>query len=176
MDPAVAFRRPSAYLPRTRPSVLQDNEVPIFGSEFNLFRQLHEKSRVLQDDLTQNNRYLIEIPKFNNYSQRYCSRPCGRRSETKLRCTFGAAPGSKNLQLTEKAPLAGGCNLGRRDATKRQLFMSCSGAIRRKIPVRHLILFKFFEISWLAGDVRLSRSPPLYWLMSLGNFYCVPRV
>jgi hypothetical protein len=35
-----------AHFPRTRASVLQDNKVPVFGSQFNWFRKLHETSRV----------------------------------------------------------------------------------------------------------------------------------
>ena len=70
-----------------------------------MFRQLHEKSRVLQDDLTQNNRYLIEIQKLNNkimLRAKVLQWAC-RRSEAERHDTFGAAAGSKNLSLAKKA-------------------------------------------------------------------------
>ena len=163
MDPAAAFRRPSAHFPRTRPSVLQDNEVPIFGSQFNLFRQLHEKSRVLQDDTTQNNQYLIEIQKFNNkiilrakVLQWALRPPFRNEAALYVRCCSRV---KKSLARQKGSARGGGCNLAQCCAAKRQLFTSCSGAIRRKFLCD--ILFNFFEASWLADDVRPSQPPLL---------------
>ena len=165
MDPAVAFRRPSAHFPRTRPSVLQDNEVPIFGSQFNLFRQLHEKSRVLQDDTTQNNQYLIEIQKFNNKIilrakvkvLQWALRPPFRNEAARyVRCCSRV---KKSLARQKGSARRGGCNLGqcsRRNA-------SYSRHVLAQYDEKFLcdILFNFFEASWLADDVRPSQHPSL---------------
>jgi hypothetical protein len=73
-----------------------------------LFRQLHDQSRVLWDDTTQNNQYLIEIQKLNNkimLRAKVLQWAC-HRSEAEPHCTFDAAAGSKNLSLVKKAPLA----------------------------------------------------------------------
>ncbi len=73
-------------------------------------------------------------------------------------CTFGAALKSKNLSLTKEAPLTGLAEFGpvRRGETPAVHIMFCRNTT--KTPVRNLI---FFEVSWLAGDVRPSQ-PSLF--------------
>jgi ribosomal protein L4 len=108
---------------------------------------------VLWDDTTQNNQYLIEIQKLNNkimLRAKVLQWAC-HRSEAEPHCTFGAAAGSKKPLARQK----GSARATQRNAYSRHVL----GPIRRKIPVRHLILFKFFELSWLADDAA-HRSHP----------------
>jgi hypothetical protein len=65
--------------------------------------------------------------------------------------------------LTEKAPLAWVAAIWA-GATRRNASYSCHVLARYdgKIPVRHLILFKFFEISWLAGMCTIAVASLYY--------------
>jgi hypothetical protein len=137
-----------------------------------LFRQLHDQSRVLWDDTTQNNQYLIEIQKLNNkimlrakVSQWASWPPFRSKAALHLRCCSRV----KNLSLAKKTPLAGVAATWASATQRNAYFTPCSGAIRRKIPVRHLILFKFLSSrGW--RTMRLIAVIPDCWLMLLSNF------
>lgn len=72
-----------------------------------MFRQLHDQSRVLWDDTTQNNQYLIEIQKLNNkimLRAKVLQWAC-HHSEAEPHCTLRCCSRVKNLSFAKKAPL-----------------------------------------------------------------------
>jgi hypothetical protein len=68
--------------------------------------------------------------------------------------------GSKNLSLTKKAPLAGAAAIWA-GATRRNASYSRHVLAQYDEKFLRGILFNFFEVSWLADDVRPSQ-PSLF--------------